>query len=97
MTYDFTDKFGVALRGDYLKDEDGVRTPNTGGLAAVTTPATFFVAPRDLYSATLTLNIKPVANLQIRPEFRWDHSSATTAFNGTDNQYTVGCGVAYLY
>ena len=38
-----------------------------------------------------------VANLQVRPEFRWDHSGAAGAFNGHTDQYTLGVGVAYLY
>lgn len=96
VTYDLTEKFGIATRGDYLHDGRGARTPFTNG-APVTTPATFTVAPHDLYSWTLTLNCKPVANLQIRPEFRWDHAAENDTFAGKDNQFTLGCGVAYLY
>jgi hypothetical protein len=96
LTYDFTDKIELAFRGDYLRDKDGVRTPSTAG-GPITTPVTFTVAPKELYSATLTLNVKPVANLQIRPEIRYDRSSADTAFNGRKDQVTAGVGVAYLY
>ena len=96
LTYDFTEKFGVAVRGDYLKDNRGVRTPFTSG-GPITTPATFTVAPHDLYSATLTLNIKPFTNLQVRPEVRWDHAAENATFAGKDNQFTTGIGVAYLY
>lgn len=96
LTYDFTDKVELAFRGDYLRDKDGVRTPNTAG-GPITTPVTFTVAPKELYSATLTLNVKPVANLQIRPELRYDRASADTAFNGRKDQVTAGIGVAYLY
>jgi Putative beta-barrel porin-2, OmpL-like. bbp2 len=89
LTYDFTDKVGVALRGDYVKDKDGVRAnPSYIG---------FTVAPKELTSVTLTLNVKPVESLQIRPEVRWDHSSADTALNGHDDNLTAGLGVAYLY
>jgi hypothetical protein len=96
LTYDFTDKVELAFRGDYLRDKDGVRTPNTAG-GPITTPVTFTVAPKELYSATLTLNVKPVPNLQIRPEVRYDRASADTAFNGRKDQVTAGIGVAYLY
>jgi hypothetical protein len=89
LTYDFTDKIGLAARGDYLKDKDGVRTGSTFGLA----PG----VGQELYSATLTLNLKPVTNLQVRPEFRWDRSSNNNAFNGYADQFTAGIGVAYLY
>jgi hypothetical protein len=96
LTYDFTDKVELAFRGDYLRDKDGVRTPNTAG-GPITTPVTFTVAPKELYSATLTLNLKPMPSLQIRPEVRYDRASADTAFNGRKDQVTAGIGVAYLY
>ena len=89
LAYDFTDKVGLAARGDYLKDKDGVRTGSTFGLA----PG----VGQELYSATLTLNVKPVVNLQVRPEFRWDRSSNNDAFNGHGDQFTAGVGVAYIY
>jgi hypothetical protein len=79
LVYDFTDKVELAFRQDYLKDKDGVRTGSTFGLPAGIGP--------ELYSSTLTLNYKPIANVQIRPEVRWDHS----------DQFTLGMGVAYLF
>jgi len=88
LVYDFTDKVELAFRQDYLKDKDGVRTGSTFGLPAGIGP--------ELYSSTLTLNYKPVANVQIRPEFRWDHSDKE-AFNGIKDQFTLGMGVAYLF
>ena len=83
LLYDFTDKIELAFRQDYLKDQDGTRT----GL----TP----LSP-ELYSSTLTLNLKPVDNFQFRPEVRWDHSDKQ-AYNGIRDQFTAGVGVAYLY
>jgi hypothetical protein len=101
LTYDFTDKVELALRSDYVKDKHGVRTPFVDGLGGtdntITTPATFTVAPKELYGETLTLNVKPVSNLQIRPEVRYDRAAAGTAFNGKKDQITTGIGVAYLY
>ena len=88
LVYDFTDKVELAFRQDYLKDKDGVRTGSTFGLPAGIGP--------ELYSSTLTLNYKPIANVQIRPEFRWDHSDKE-AFNGIKDQFTLGMGVAYLF
>ena len=96
LTYDFTDKVELAFRGDYLRDKDGVRTPNTAG-APITSPVTFTVAPKELYSATVTLNLKPMPSLKVRPEVRYDRASADTAFNGRKDQFTAGVGVAYLY
>jgi hypothetical protein len=82
LTYDYCDKVQLALRGDYLRDKDEVR--QTLG--------------KELYSGTVTLNIKPVANLQVRPEIRWDRSTNNDAYNGKHgDQVTALIGVAYLY
>jgi hypothetical protein len=89
LTYDFCDKVGLALRGDYFDDADGARTSGVLGFPANT--------GQRFSSVTLTLNVKPFANLQIRPEFRWDRSSLGDAFSGHDDQITAGIGVAYLY
>lgn len=88
LIYDFTDKIELAFRQDYLKDRNGSRTGATYGLPVGITP--------EVYSSTLTLNYKPVDNLQVRPEVRWDHSDKE-AFNGIRDQFTLGVGVAYLY
>jgi hypothetical protein len=96
LTYDFTDKVELAFRTDYLSDKDGVRTPSSGTVP-VTGPVTFTEAPKELISETLTLNLKPVSNLQVRPEIRYDHSSASQAFNGKQDQVTGSIGLAYLF
>ncbi|MEK7707981.1 MAG: porin [Verrucomicrobiota bacterium] len=97
LTYDFTEKVGVALRGDYLKDKDGARTSG----APLTAP---FPANngQDLSSFTATLNLKPYKNLQVRPELRWDHSSGGLFGShnndvGRNSQVTASVGVAYLF
>ena len=79
---------GFGLRGDWMKDIDGTRT------------ALWFARPTGsdeaLTSATLTLNWKPVENLQIRPELRWDQATQKS-FEGQDHRVTLGCGTAYLF
>ncbi len=93
LTYDFTDKIELAFRQDYLRDKDGARTDGStlnGGVPFV--PG----AGPELYSSTLTLNYKPIDNVQIRPEFRWDHSDKDV-YNGIKDQFTLGMGVAYLF
>jgi len=92
LTYDFTDKIELAFRQDYLKDKDGVRTSGIQGLP-VFAPGN---GP-ELCSSTLTLNYKPIDNVQIRPEVRWDHSDEPGTYNGNRDQFTIGMGVAYLY
>jgi hypothetical protein len=88
LIYDFTDKIELAFRQDYLKDRNGSRTGAALGLPVGDTP--------ELYSSTVTLNLKPIDNFQVRPEIRWDHADED-AFNGNRDQFTLGVGVAYLY
>ena len=89
LVYDFTDKIELAFRQDFLRDRKGSRSGATFGLPVGETP--------ELYSSTLTLNYKPIDNIQIRPEFRWDHSDKVATFNGERDQFTLGMGVAYLF
>ena len=86
LIYDFNDKWETAFRQDWLKDKDGARV-------AGFTPG----AGPELYSSTLTLTYKPIANIQIRPEVRWDHSDKVSTFNGNRDQFTLGMNVAYLF
>lgn len=84
LLYQWNDRVGVAFRGDYLKDVDGTRT----GVADDV----------ELWSATLTLNLQPVANLQVRPELRYDRASGEPdVFAGAEERVTLGMGVAYLF
>src|SRR5213082_4033581 len=90
VTYDFSSSLGLALRGDYVNDQNGARSsfnglvgfpPNTG---------------QKFGSGTATLNIRAWPNAVVRPEVRYDRSTLDT-FNGKKNQVTVALGVAYLY
>ena len=92
LVYTLNDKWNVATRADYIRDADGVRTSGSPSLAPFPT-----VDRQELTSVTLTLNFKPVDGLRIAPEFRWDHSSFNTAFDGYDSQVTIGMGAAYSY
>jgi len=88
VTYDFSSALGLALRGDYVNDENGARTsgvlgflPNTG---------------QRFGSGTATLNIRAWPNAVVRPEVRYDRSTLAT-FDGQKDQVTVAVGVAYNY
>lgn len=88
VVYQACDKLGLALRGDYLKDRGSVRTgfDPTGNT--------------ELTSLTATVNFTPIANLQIRPEVRYDHASEYIFTDGAGtkkDQFTIGVGIAYLY
>lgn len=92
LIYDFTDKIELVFRQDYLRDKDGARTDGVQGL-----PTFAPGAGPELYSSTLTLNLKPMNNFQFRPEVRWDHSDKPGTYNGIRDQFTIGAGVAYLF
>jgi len=91
---DFTSTLGLALRGDYINDNDAVvTTAPPGGLLGFPFPH----SGMELYSATLTLNWKPAPNIKIQPEIRWDHTSLAGGFDGQDSRIVVGAGVSYLF
>jgi hypothetical protein len=89
LSYALTEWAGLAFRTDYLRDRDGARTSEAAGFPAHT--------GQDLYSLTVTLNLRPHRSLQVRPELRWDHSNLAGAFNGRRDQVTAGIGVAYVF
>jgi Putative beta-barrel porin-2, OmpL-like. bbp2 len=92
--YDFTDKVGLAFRGEYLADPDG------GGLRGITLPGSALASPDadgDLASFTLTLNLKPAPNIRIQPEIRYDRTSYSGALDGEKDRIMVGAGASYLF
>jgi len=93
VTYDFSSAVGLALRGDYVSDENGART----SLSPVGSPSAFpFNTGQKFGSGTATLNIKAWPSAVVRPEVRYDRSTLA-AFNGKKDQITVALAVAYLY
>lgn len=97
ITYDFTPKFGIAFRGEYLADPDG------GGLKGIKvggrdhSAITSTDADGDLSSLTLTFNIRPTTNIKIQPEVRYDHTSYAGGLDGKKDRIIVGAGVSYLF
>jgi hypothetical protein len=81
-SYEMCREATFKLRGEYFRDEDGLRIP----------------AGTNLYELTVGLDVVPFAsdtwgrNLMIRPEFRFDFSD-DDVFNGDDKQYTAGIDV----
>ncbi len=92
--YDFTKKFGAALRAEVLSDKNGVDASG-GALGFSNPPGT----GQDLYSLAFTLNIRPTPNIKIQPELRYDHSSCDTgtAFGTKNDRVIAGAGVSYLF
>lgn len=87
-----SEKWSHVIRADYINDKDGARTSgvpyrtkfplNTG---------------MELYSLTLTVNYWPLEELRLSPEIRWDHSTLDNAFDGHEDQVTIGIGAAYFF
>lgn len=97
LTYDFTPKVGLAFRAEHLDDPDG------GGLKGIALggrAGSAILSPDpsgDLSSFTLTLNYKPIPNVKIQPEIRYDRTSYKDGFDGREDRFILGAGVSYLF
>src|SRR5881296_4222403 len=67
VTYDFNSSVGLALRGDYVNDENGARTNGALGF-----PAAPVDTGQKFGSATATLNVRAWPSALVRPEIRYD-------------------------
>lgn len=90
VSYDFSSSLGIALRGDFVNDENGARSTFNG---LVGFPVN---AGQKFGSATATLNVRAWPGAMVRPELRYDRSTLT-AFDGKKDQVTFALAVAYLY
>lgn len=82
IKYDYSDKYGLAVRGEYFKDTDGVRT----GTA------------QEVKELTITPEIKLSSGLIIRPEYRHDWSTSNFFNGSTKkSQDTIALGVMYKF
>jgi hypothetical protein len=96
--YDFTPKIDLCFRGEYLDDPEGMGLNTEFGAPApfgygITSPDNH----GDLESFTVTLNLKPAANLKIQPEIRYNHTSYSGGFGGKTDQLIIGAGASYLF
>jgi hypothetical protein len=100
---DLSDKFRLALRGEYLGDPTGFGTwyNSPAPLSDASFPTGVYAtgAGQDLESVTLTLDYKPVPTIKVQPEIRWNHSNYASGFgiDGKKDQVIVGMGVSYLF
>ncbi len=103
--YQFTNYFAVALRGEWFKDPDGVRTTYTTLPAATVVPTGI---GQTLKEITLTTEFKVAKNLIVRPEYRHDWSDkqsfgavgsspAALPIGHDKTQDTIAVGVMYLF
>jgi hypothetical protein len=101
LGYDFTPKFGVAVRAEHLNDPDGGGLPGVPLRGSSTATPTGSITSPDsdgkINSIALTLNFKPVPNVKIQPEVRFDNTTYKDGFDGQENRFLVGMGVSYLF
>jgi len=81
VSQDFTESFGLALRGEYFDDKDGARRG---------------VDNLSIWELTLTVNTKIRENLLVRPEIRYDEANQGI-FNGHNGEVTAAIDLAYLF
>ena len=90
FAYTLTDKVTAALRAEFLSDHDGVDASGD--------PLGFALnGGQDIYSFAFTLNYKPVANIKLQPEIRFDHTTLSNGFGKEDSRVLVGMGASYLF
>ncbi len=90
--FDLDKKFSLALRGDYIDDQDGVRTSGVLGFPAAPS--------RTLGSVTATLNVRTWPHALVRPELRYEHSSQDdfgTPGDASNTQLTIGMALSYIF
>jgi hypothetical protein len=86
VKYDFSDLFSAAIRGEYFKDDDGVRTG----------------VEQEVKEITITPEFRVAKNLIIRPEYRHDWSDKEVFPSGDgsldrESQDTIALGVMYTW
>ena len=96
-TYDFTKKIGLGLRFEFLSDVNGVDAA-MGGVGAPLGFLNPVGVGQDLTSVALTLTYKPMVNVRIQPEVRFDHTSWAGGFvPGKQDRVIYGIGASYLF
>ncbi len=99
--YDFTPTVGLAFRGEFLDDPQGVGLNVSDPNSLAPAPHGAGISSPDsngtLASLTLTLNWKPTPNLKIQPEIRYNTTTYSGGFDGKSDQIIMGCGMTYLY
>ncbi len=91
--YDFTPKTGLAFRADYVDSPDGPLGPAVRPNAGIGGPDT----EGSLASFTLTFNWKPVPNVKIQPEIRYDTTTFDGGLDGEDDRFIFGAGITYMF
>ena len=99
LIYDFTDQWGLRVRGEVFEDAAGYFSCGGGGGNAMACPEEA-AADQTLWETTWTLQYKPVPNLITRAEFRYDKSDRLTFQDGAgvgNNQTTLAAEAIFLF
>lgn len=88
FTYDVASKATLAIRADYMNDEDGARTSGVLGF------------PKNngmkVGSVTATMNVKYWDRALVRPEIRFDRATLPV-FDAHKDQLSIGAALSYIY
>lgn len=96
LYYDIKDDLSIGMRGEWFRDQNGIRVCSPGRVAAATNfhggEAVSYAAdflstcqPASYYAFTVGMNYKPTKWLNLRPNVRYDWVDGTVA--GTDQSY----------
>ncbi len=97
--YDFTEQWGLHVRGEVFEDAAGFFSCGGGGGNAMACPEGA-ANDQTLWETTWTLQYKPVPNLITRAEFRYDKSDRRTFQDGAgvgNNQSTLAAEAIFLF
>ena len=95
--YDFTSKVGIAFRADYVESPDVVLGPPVRPGAGIGSAGTTTDTDGALGSLTLTLNLKPMPNVKIQPEIRYDYTTYNNGLDNEDSRVIIGAGISYMF
>lgn len=94
LKYDLSDTIGVGIRGEWFRDDDGVRVGQLcPGCAILPTGSANY------YMFTVGMNWKPTQWLTFRPEIRYDWSEGIKAYDdgNKDHQLIFGADATVLF
>lgn len=97
--YDFTEQWGLHVRGEVFEDAAAFFSCGGGGGNAMACPEGA-AADQTLWETTWTVQYKPVPNLITRAEFRYDKSDRLTFQDGAgvgNNQTTLAAEAIFLF
>ena len=107
LIHDFTDKWGLRVRGEIFEDASGARTctgttslPKANVCFGATGAAPAAPIAQTLWETTFTLLYKPVKSMMTRLEYRYDKSNKNTFQIGNrpaNHQNTLAFEAIYLF